>query len=98
MLKRDFLMAQINKLTETVARALLSVEEASFSEAEEIVQQNYSAAMLDDLLQSGIIPQDKLEYEKLFFQLELLYIQLKINQQKKLSVGADKKKIFAPGL
>jgi len=35
--------------------------------------------LLDDFDASGLLPDDKPEYEKLLFQLELLYVRIRIN-------------------
>lgn len=78
MLKRDFLMAQINKFTETVARAILAIEKYNLTETEETIQQNFSENVLDDFLEGGKLPDDKLEYETILFQLDLLFVKIKL--------------------
>ena len=92
MLKRDFLLAQINKFAEVVFSTLFQIENNNIAEAEEIIQKNYSGALLDNFLSSGQLPEDKPEYETLLFQLELLYAKLRLNQAKGLPVTELKEK------
>ena len=87
MLKRDFLTAQINEFTETVARALLALEKYSLVEVEETIKQNATSGLLDEFEKTGQLPEDKLEYENLLFQLELLFVQLKLQKAKRQPIN-----------
>ncbi len=87
MLKRDFLTAQINKFTETVARALLALEKYNLVEVEETIRQNATSGLLDEFEETGQLPEDKLEYENLLFQLELLFVQLKLQKAKRQPIN-----------
>lgn len=91
MLKRDFLTAQINKFTETVARALLALEKYNLVEVEETIRQNATSGLLDEFEETGQLPEDKLEYENLLFQLELLFVQLKLQKAKRQPINEAEK-------
>lgn len=92
MLKRDFLIAQINKFSEVVWKALFDVENYNISTAEETVRQNYNEELLNKFDENGKLPEDKLEYETLLFQLELLYVRLRISKAKGLATAGLKQK------